>query len=101
MENKIELSENLFLECVQENCWDDDDNLVSVDCYFFFFGKECQAIVGVENLNPANSNYSMIESCSELHDSLRSLLEEQHVWQIIYAQIQLFVKNWNLKYQNN
>lgn len=92
MINKIQLTENLSLQSLDDNFFE-DEKLITVHCSFLFFGKKCEAYVGVEDLQPDRPRFSMIESCGELHRSFTDLLEEEHIWNIIYAQICLY-KNW-------
>jgi len=91
---KIELSNNLILNGVYENC-SDYDKLVTVGCYFTFFGEEGQAYVGVEDLDKEYPSYAMIEICSELSDSFNDQLEDLDNWGKIKSAAKEYVHQWN------
>jgi hypothetical protein len=74
MDTNVKLSENLILTAICENN-EQDGELIAVECYFNFFGKEGEAYVVIENLDDEYPRYAMTEICSELSDSFNDLLE--------------------------
>lgn len=92
MDFNKKITENLLLQSVTENNWD-DSKIIAVDCWFQFFKKSCQAIVVVEDLNSNNAKYAMIESdTAEIHSSLVEMLENEDVWNAIKDSIRKFIK---------
>lgn len=89
------LTENLTFESVEENTWDDNDNLIAVSCYFSLFGKEAEACVVIERLDSPYPRYTMLEADSEIHASFQDLLEKDEIWQLITEEIKNFLEEWN------
>lgn len=91
----LKLTDNLQLETIIENNWE-DNTLIAVECYFKFFGKEGSAYVSIHRLNSDFPSYGLIESSSsELHDSFVSLLNSEEVWKKLSEKINEFiVEEW-------
>ena len=94
METNLKLSENLKLIGIQENN-SQDNKLITVQCYFDFFGKEGEAFVVIENLDDEYPRYAMTEICSELSDSFNYLLDDEDNWKKIGEEIKKYIEYWN------
>ncbi len=94
METNIKLSENLKLTGIQENN-SQDNELITVVCYFDFFGKEGEAYVVIENLNDEYPRYAMTEICTELSESFNDLLDDEENWKAIGSEIKKYIEYWN------
>lgn len=97
MNTKLQITENLHLESIEENFWE-DNKLITVRCWLSFFGQECYAYVAVDDLQPDVPKYTMLESYGEMHTSFVDLLQEPHNWNLIYAQVLLYKKWWIEQY---
>ena len=93
MKTNLKLSENLTLRGIQENN-SEDNQLITVECYFDFFGKEGTAYVVIENLEDEYPRYAMTEICSELSDSFNDLLDDEDNWKKIGAEIKKYIEYW-------
>lgn len=94
METNLKLSENLTLTGIQENN-SQDNKLITVQCYFDFFGKEGEAFVVIEQLDEEYARYAMTEICSELSDSFNDLLDDESNWKKIGQEIKKYIEYWN------
>jgi hypothetical protein len=93
MEIEKKLTENLKLTGIQENN-SQDGELITVQCFFEFFGKEGEAYVVLEHLSSEFARYAMTEICSELSDSFNDLLDDDDNWKKIIEAIKEYIVFW-------
>ena len=94
MKTNVKLSENLTLTGISENN-EENGKLITVECYFEFFGKDGNAFVVIERLDEEYPRYAMTEICNELSDSFNDLLDEEENWKKIGAEIKKYIEYWN------
>lgn len=100
MKTNVQLSKNLNLTSIQENNWK-DGKLISVVCFFDFFGEEGEAFVVVDKLESDYPSYAMTEISSELSESFEDLLEDEETWKKIVIEIKKYVANWEKQYADD
>ncbi len=94
MKTNVKLSENLTLTGISENN-EENGKLITVECYFEFFGKDGNAFVVIERLDEEYPRYSMTEICNELSDSFNDLLDNEKNWKKIGLEIKKYIEYWN------
>lgn len=90
----LKLTENLILTSIEENNVKAEE-LISVACYFQFYGKEGIAYVVINSLKSEYPRYGMTEIDSDLSDSFNRLLEDEVNWKKIVRKIRAFKKEWS------
>ena len=93
MESKLQLSPNLRLIYIDENNYQNGE-LISVVCYFNFFGQEGEVYISLDKLVGEYPSYGMTEISSELSDSFNDILDNYDNWKKITEEVRKFVKLW-------
>lgn len=88
-----ELTPKLKLTSIQDNMVE-NDSLISVQCFFSFYGEKGTAYIVLSNLESEFPNFAMTESCSDLHESFNDQLEEN--WDEIVKEVKKYRDNWIL-----
>ena len=96
MEKKLELNSNLLLTGIDENNCQDGE-LIAVELFLTFLGKDGNAFVVIENLEDEYPRYAMTEIASEVSSSFNDALEEQSVWEKIVSEVKKYVSEWKLE----
>ncbi|MCL7987763.1 hypothetical protein M8998_07415 [Sphingobacterium sp. lm-10] len=78
MDLQVNLSKNLKLHYLEENVVSEDNQLVSIQFNFTFFGEYCHAVISRKCLESSNGSVVFAESPSELHDSFIESIEDTH-----------------------
>jgi hypothetical protein len=94
METNVKLSENLTLTGISENN-EENGKLITVECFFEFFGKDGNAFVVIERLDEEYPRYAMTEICNELSYSFNDLLDNEENWKKIGTEIKKYIEYWN------
>ncbi|TRX21470.1 hypothetical protein FNW25_15830 [Flavobacterium franklandianum] len=94
METNVKLSENLTLTGISENN-EENGKLITVECFFEFFGKDGNAFVVIERLDEEYPRYAMTEICNELSNSFNELLDDEENWKKIGVEIKKYIQYWN------
>ena len=93
METNLQLSENLTLTGISGNN-EENGKLITVECFFEFFGKDGNAFVVIERLDEEYPRYAMTEICNELSDSFNELLDDEENWKKIGVEIKKYIQYW-------
>lgn len=96
METNLNLSKNLKLTFIEENNWNEKE-LITVVCYFTFFGNLGKAYIMIKKIGAPSASYAMTEISSELSDSFSEQLEDEDNWKKIVTEVKKYVSKWNHK----
>lgn len=93
----IQLTKNLLLTFIGGSKYS-GNKILTVACYFEFFGEEGVAYISTENLNKESASYKLTEISYELADSFNSLIKDDKNWQKISGEAKRLLEKWKLDY---
>jgi len=97
MDLQVKLSSNLILHYLEENAVKSNNELVSVQFNFSFYGEYCTAIISKKGIESDFASISFSEAPSELSDSFIEAVEETH-WEAVREYWLQFEREYNTQY---